>query len=542
MLNFSNDFLLFLIILSYKIICYNKLAFVQLLKQKYRITLLDKFYKMANKDFSIVITGTGFSGICVGIQLKKAGFHNFKIVEKANEVGGTWRDNTYPGAACDVKSNLYSYSFEPNPNWSRVFSPQPEILAYIKHCVKKYDLEEHILFNWEVKSAKYDEATCKWEITNQKNKKLTANIAIVGNGPLHIPSLPNIEGIQDFEGEIFHSAQWNHEYDLKGKNVCVIGTGASAIQFVPEIQPKVKNLYLMQRTAPWILPKPDEEFSNTQNVLFEKVPFIQKLNRDFIYYFNEAQVVGMMYEDKILQLGEVLGKRHINKYIKDKELRKKLTPTYRLGCKRVLLSNNYYPALAQNNVDVVIDGIQKFTKDSVVTKDGKSRKIDAIILGTGFHVADSFQYYNVTGKNGLQLKDVLHDTPEAYYGTSVHHFPNLFIMLGPNTGLGHNSMIYMIESQTNYILDAVKKMQAQNIQAIEVRKDVQTKFNEEIQKKLEGTVWLSGCKSWYLSENGKNYTVWPGFTLEFRNRTKHINLNDYHLEKIKATKKEAELV
>lgn len=262
----------------------------------------------------------------------------------------------------------------------------------------------------------------------------------------------------------------------------MIGTGASAIQFVPEIQPKVKKLYLMQRTAPWVLPKPDGEFTPTESTLFEKIPLIQKLNRDFIYYLNEAQVVGMMYNDNILKLGEVIGKRHINKYIKDPELRRKLTPTFKLGCKRVLLSNNYYQALAQPNLEVVTDGIQKFTKDSVVTNDGKSRKIDAVILGTGFHVSDSFQYYNVQGKKGVQLKDVLHDAPEAYYGTSVHQFPNLFIMLGPNTGLGHNSMIYMIESQTNYILDAIQKMIKQNIKSIDVRKDVQTKFNEKFRK------------------------------------------------------------
>ena len=288
------------------------------------------------------------------------------------------------------------------------------------------------------------------------------------------------------------------------------------------------------------MPKPDGEFTPTESTLFEKIPLIQKLNRDFIYYLNEAQVVGMMYNDNILKLGEVIGKRHINKYIKDPELRRKLTPTFKLGCKRVLLSNNYYQALAQPNLEVITDGIQKFTKDSVVTNDGKSRKIDAVILGTGFHVADSFQYYNVQGKNGVQLKDVLHDAPEAYYGTSVHQFPNLFIMLGPNTGLGHNSMIYMIESQTNYILDAVQKMLQQNIKYIEVKEDVQVEFNAEIQKKLIGTIWQSGCKSWYITESGKNHTVWPGFTLEFRNRTKNIDLSKYNVEKIKIDSKKME--
>ncbi len=494
----------------------------------------------ASKDFSVIITGTGFSGISVGIQLKKAGFHNFKILEKAPEVGGTWRDNTYPGAACDVKSNLYSFSFEPNPNWSREYSAQPEILSYIKHCVKKYNLEEHIVYNWEVKTSIYHEDTATWEIINTKKEQLFCNVVVFGNGPLHIPSLPNIPGIHDFQGAIFHSARWNHDYDLKGKNVCVIGTGASAIQFVPEIQPKVKQLYLMQRTAPWVLPKPDSEFTPTQHTLFEKLPIIQQLNRDFIYYLNEAQVLGFMYEERILKLGERIGLRHLKKYIKDETLRKKLTPTYRLGCKRVLLSNNYYPALAQSNVDVVTEGIEKFTETTVVSKDGKQRAIDAIILGTGFHVADSFQYFDVHGRGGIQMKDAFMNGPEAYYGASIHHFPNMFMMLGPNTGLGHNSMIYMIESQTNFVIDGIQKMIAQDLRSVEVKKEVQDDFNISIQQKLKNTIWDSGCKSWYISENGKNHTVWPGFTTEFRRRTKTINLNDFILEKNSIKKGEAE--
>lgn len=498
--------------------------------------------KSLNKEFSILITGTGFSGICVGIQLKKAGINNFKILEKANDVGGTWRDNTYPGAACDVKSNLYSFSFEPNPNWPREFSAQGEILQYIKHCVKKYDLEQHIIFNWEVATSIYHEKEAMWELISKTNEHLFANVAIFGNGPLHIPSLPEIEGIQDFKGEVFHSARWNHNYNLEGKNVCVVGTGASAIQFVPEIQPRVKNLYLMQRSAPWVLPKRDGEFSPTEHVLFEKVPFLQKLNRDFIYYFNEAQVIGFMYNDRILKLGEAIGTSHMKKFIKDPELRKKLTPNYRLGCKRVLLSNNYYSALAQSNVDVITDGIAKFTKNSVITQDCKERKIDALILGTGFHVADSFMYYDVHGRNDVQMKDSFTEGPHAYYGAAIHNFPNMFMMLGPNTGLGHNSMIYMIESQTNYVVDAIRKMIDQNIRSIEVREEVEEKYNREIQKKLKNTIWDSGCKSWYLSANGKNHTVWPGFTTEFRKRTAQIDLADYIVEKEPAAKREPQLV
>jgi cyclohexanone monooxygenase len=353
--------------------------------------------------------------------------------------------------------------------------------------------------------------------------------------------LPEIEGIRNFKGEVFHSARWNHEYDLTNKNVCVIGTGASAIQFVPEIQPKVKKLYLMQRTAPWVLPKPDGEFSTTQHFLFGKLPLTQKLNRDFIYYFNEAQVLGLMYEERILKLGEAIGIRYMKKFIKDKVLQKKLTPHYRLGCKRVLLSNNYYPAIAQENVEVVTDRIVKFTENTVVTDDHKERKVDAIILGTGFHVADSFLYYDVHGKNGVEMKDVFRNGAEAYYGCTVHGFPNMFMMLGPNTGLGHNSMIYMIESQTSYVLDSIQKMIVHDITSIEVKKEVQDKFNIEIQKKLKNTVWDSGCKSWYISENGKNNTVWPGFTSEFRRRTQSVNLDDYELECAPVKKKEPAL-
>lgn len=491
----------------------------------------------ASQDFSILITGTGFSGVCAGIQLKKAGIHDFRILEKAGSAGGTWRDNHYPGAACDVKSNLYSFSFEPNPNWTREYSPQKEILDYTLHCIHKYGLDEHILYNWEVSEARYHENNSTWELTSRDCQKLSSNVVIFGNGPLHIPSLPDIEGIRDFKGEVFHSAQWNHDFDLKGKNVCVIGTGASAIQFVPEIQPIVQNLYLMQRSAAWVLPKADGPFTPMQHRLFDRLPVSQRLNRDLIYLFNELQVVGFVYDERILKLGEQVGKWHIRKFIKDPALRKKLTPDYRLGCKRVLLSNNYYPALAQPNVDVVTDKIQRFTKDSVITADNKERKIDAIILGTGFHVSDSFQYYNVHGRGDVQLKEIFKDTPEAYYGTAVHGFPNMFLMLGPNTGLGHNSMIYMIESQMNYILDAIQKMKAQNIHSIEVKKDVQDTYNAEIQKKLENTIWSSGCRSWYLSENGKNYTVWPGFTLEFRNRTKTIDLDDYRVERSTVKKK-----
>lgn len=493
-------------------------------------------------DLSIIIVGTGFAGIGMGIKLKENGYNNFIIIEKANEVGGTWRENTYPGAACDVKSHLYSFSFEPNPHWTREYSPQPEILKYLIDCTDKYNLRGHIKFNWEMKKAAFDDKTSSWKVWNQDGEELEANFVILGTGPLHIPQIPDIKGMDKFKGPVFHSAQWDHSVDLKGKRVASIGTGASAIQFVPEIVPQVEQLYLFQRTAPWVLPKPDGDINDTLKAIFSDFPFTAQLNRALIYAFNELQVVGFVYNKRIMKMLEKLATAYRNKIVQDSELREKLTPKYTIGCKRILLSNNYYQSITQPNVDVITDGIKEVGENYIVTNDGQKLEVDVIICGTGFYVANSYQFMNVSGRNGVELNKLWKTTPEAYLGSTINQFPNAFVMIGPNTGLGHNSMVYMIECQLAYILDALDTMVSKGYKTMEVKKSVQDTFNQEIQDKLKDTVWnTGGCHSWYLTEDGKNATVWPDFTFKYKQRTAKINPSDYEFEKVGSEKKSRKL-
>lgn len=480
-------------------------------------------------DTEIIIIGTGFSGICMGIKLKEEGINSFIILEKAADIGGTWRDNTYPGCACDIKSHLYSYSFEPNPDWSRKFSPQPEIWDYLKHCVTKYGLTPHIRFGWEMKAARYDDDSCTWTLHNAKSEQLSAKIFILGAGGLHIPSIPNIRGIGSFTGKLFHSAQWDHTYDLNGKTVAVIGTGASSIQFVPEIVPRVKKLYLFQRTAPWVLPKPDGQINGFSKKLFRLFPLTQKLARGYIYSFNEFWAIGFNKSRTILKVAEWLGMRHLKQQVKDEKLRRKLTPHFPIGCKRILFSNNYYPSLTQPHVEVVTDAIESIGKDFIRTADGTERKTDAILCGTGFHVIDSFQFINISGSKGLRLSELWKEKPEAFLGTTVHGFPNLFFLTGPNTGLGHNSVIYIIESQVAYIMDCIRMMQQRSLKYLNVKKEVQDAFNRMIDKLSENTVFRAGCKSWYITASGKNPVIWPGYTFTFRRLTKRMKPEHYEM-------------
>jgi cation diffusion facilitator CzcD-associated flavoprotein CzcO len=474
------------------------------------------------------IAGSGFAGIGAGIKLREAGIHDFVILERGSDVGGTWRDNTYPGCACDVPSHLYSFSFEPNPNWSRTFSPQPEIWDYLRHCAKKYGVEPHVLFNHTVTEAAWDDDNEVWTIETDKGS-ITADFFISGVGALSDPKLPDIPGIETFEGHMFHSAQWDHEYDLTDKKVAVIGTGASSIQFVPKIQPKVKQLNLFQRTAPWIMPQRDRDLTRFEQRLYKLFPPVQLAMRAAIYWVRELFVLGFMRPRKGSP-GEQISRRHLNSQVKDPALRKKLTPHYRMGCKRVLISDAYYPALQQPNVDVVTDGIAEIKPHSIVTKDGTEREIDALILGTGFYVTDMPVAEYVRGRGGKTMADHWHGSPQAYLGSTVNGFPNMFFLVGPNTGLGHNSIVFMIESQLNYLMECLEQLDARGADVFEVREEVQTAFNDRLQQRLQGTVWNSGgCASWYLDENGKNTTIWPGFTWPFRQETRHFNPADYEL-------------
>ncbi len=479
-----------------------------------------------DEPFPIVIVGTGFSGIAMAVQLRKAGIDSFTILEKADGIGGTWRDNTYPGAACDVPSHLYSFSFEPKPDWSRAYSPQEEIRRYLVHCVEKYDLARHIRFHAEVTGAEFDASSATWTVRIGGAAPIRARALVLGNGALSIPSLPDIRGIGDFRGTLFHSARWNHDYDLAGKTVAVVGTGASSIQFVPQIAPTVAKLHLFQRTPPWILPKPDGDMGEWTKLAFAWVPGLRWLYRVWLYWLHELRVLGFVVDPRIMSQAEKLAKRYVASIVEDPGLRAKLTPDYTMGCKRILLSNDYYQALVRENVEVVTDGIERITARGIVTKDGIERPVDAIICGTGFTASEYLAPLRLIGKTGRNLNDVIQQNPESYLGITVHDFPNLFLLMGPNTGLGHNSMIFMIETQAEYALQAIQAIRARKLAYLDVKPETQRAFTAGLQQQLERSVWNSGCQSWYLKD-GRNATLWPSFTFAYWWQARTIDLDRF---------------
>ncbi|MEU4518245.1 NAD(P)/FAD-dependent oxidoreductase [Amycolatopsis sp. NPDC024027] len=481
--------------------------------------------------FKVVIVGTGFSGLGQAIQLEKAGIRDYVILEKAAEVGGTWRDNSYPGCACDVQSHMYSFSYEQNPGWSRSFSPQPEIFDYLKGVADKYRLREKIRFGVELTGAHWDERERRWTATTRDGREFVAQFLVSGVGGLHIPQIPDLPGIADFKGQTWHSARWNHEYDLRGKKVAVVGTGASAVQFVPKIAPDVAELTLFQRTPPWIMPKPDHAMPSWARTLFKRVPGTQRLYRNALYWLLEARAIGFNGHPAIMKAGELIAKRNIAKGIKDRALRKKVTPDYTMGCKRVLISNDYYPALARPNVDVNTAGIKEVKAHSIVDSAGVEHEVDAIVYGTGFKVTDALEYLDITGVDGRNLaKEWASAGMRTHKGITVSGYPNLFFLLGPNTALGHNSVVFMIESQARYVVDAIKLADSRGAAALDVRPGVQDEFQREIQDKLVKGVWTQGgCKSWYLDAQGVNRTIWPGFTWRYWLETRKVDPADYEL-------------
>lgn len=474
-----------------------------------------------------LIVGSGFSGLGMAIQLKKEGRHDFVVLEKAAGLGGTWRENNYPGCACDVPSHLYSFSFEPNPSWSRMFAPQSEILKYLQHCADKYGITQHLRFNSEVVHAAYDASTCHWTVQTREAVTYKTRFLVFGLGALSRPATPQLPGLPRFKGRTFHSAEWDHSFDLTGKRVAVVGTGASAIQFVPEIAKQVAHLDLYQRTPPWVVPKPDRLMSLFEQRSFRAAPAMQRAYRYAIYSLMELQAVGFTLEPRVMKLAAALGKRHLRSQVKDDTLRARLTPTYIPGCKRILMSNSYYPALASSHVEVVSDGITEVTEQGVITKRGQERAVDAIIFGTGFRVTDLLTPMTVIGEQGRDLNQVWAERVEAFLGTTVSGFPNLFMLMGPNTGLGHNSMVFMIEAQVNYALRCMDAVQKRGAGALDVAKNTQDAFNQRVMKRLRRSVWSTGCQSWYLDDRGYNPTVWPGFTFEFWLKTRRITATDY---------------
>lgn len=476
----------------------------------------------------VAIIGSGFGGLGVAIRLKREGIEDFIIFERAEDVGGTWRDNTYPGCACDVESHLYSFSFAPNPNWSHSFSQQPEIWDYLKRCAHDFGVLPHIRFNHEVRAAAWDEAAQCWRIETSQGS-YEASVLVLASGPLSEPAMPRITGLETFQGKTFHSARWDHSYDLTGRRVAVIGTGASAVQFVPEIQPKTAKLHLFQRTPPWIIPRRDRRLSRFEHSLFRRFPVAQRAARALIYIYREMFLLAFRHR-RPAGLVERLARRHLNRSVPDPELRAKLLPDYSIGCKRILISNDYLPALVRPNVEVVTEAIAEIRARSIVDASGVERPVDAIIFGTGFRATDPPLAKHIRGRDGRTAAEIWAGSPQAHVGTTVAGFPNLFILLGPNTGLGHNSVVYMIEAQIEHLMAALDLMRQSGASTIEPRPEAQADFVAAVQRRMRGTVWVAGgCASWYLDRTGRNSTIWPDFTWRFRRRVVCLNEDEYVL-------------
>jgi cation diffusion facilitator CzcD-associated flavoprotein CzcO len=479
-------------------------------------------------DAEAIVVGTGFAGLGMAIALKRAGMDSFLVLERAADIGGTWRDNVYPGCACDIPSILYSFSFEHNTKWTRVYSPQDEIWAYLRHCADRFGIRPHIRFGTEMIDAAFDEATSTWCVRTGDGKTLRARVLIGGFGPLNKPNIPKLPGLERFAGPAFHSSAWDYSVDLAGKNVAVIGTGASAIQFVPQIVPKAGRVYVFQRTAPWIIKKPDGPLGALHRRV-RKIPPLAWLERKGVYWLQESLAYGFTVNPPLLAKLEQRALRYLEREVRDPELRRKLTPTFRIGCKRILFSYDYFPALTRPNAEVVTSGIREVRERSIVDDEGVERPVDVIVFGTGFRATEGVAPIKIYGAGGVELNEAWRSGMEAYLGTSVAGFPNYFSIVGPNTGLGHNSIVLMIEAQVRYIMSALRLMKRRNARALDVRRDVQTDFNRKLQEKLKGTVWATGCKSWYLDRNGKNTTLWPGFTFDFLRKTRRIDPRRYEL-------------
>jgi cation diffusion facilitator CzcD-associated flavoprotein CzcO len=477
----------------------------------------------------VAIVGAGFSGLCMAIRLRQEGIDDFVVLERAAELGGTWRDNPYPGCQCDIPSALYSFSFAPNPDWTRFYPRQAEIRDYLRRCAEDFGVVPYIRFEHAVLGADWDEDARRWRLETSGGT-LTADVLVGAMGGLSEPATPDIPGLDGFEGTMFHSAAWNHDHDLAGERVAVIGTGASAVQFVPRIQPRVGRLHLYQRTPSWVLPDPDRRVGDFERRLFRRVPATQRLLRAGIYFAHEVSVLGTIVDRRLAKGLELIGRRHLASQVPDPELRVKLTPDYTIGCKRITFSNWYYRALTQPNAELVTDPIREVRPRSIVTADGTERELDTIILGTGFRVHDNPAFASVRGRDGRTLAEAWQGSPRAYLGATIAGFPNLFLLVGPNSAGGFNSIVFTTEAHVNYAIAGIREMERRGAQAVEVRREVYDAFARETDDRLQGSVWnRGGCSSWYLDANGRNGVWWPGFTWRLWQRTRRFDPGDYRL-------------
>jgi cation diffusion facilitator CzcD-associated flavoprotein CzcO len=495
-----------------------------------RVSVPDSSSTPLPDDVAIAIVGAGFGGLGMAIGLKQRGVHDFVVLERASDVGGTWAANTYPGCQCDVPSNLYSFSFAPNPNWTHSYPLQPQIQRYLRRCAERFGILEHTHCNCEMQQAAWDGAAGRWRIETSSGR-LSAKILVAAPGLLSEPTAPPIPGLDRFGGTAFHTARWDHGHDLTGERVALIGTGATAIQAGPQIQPKVARLHVFQRTPGWVLPYLDRAIPRGLRRLYARVPALQRLARHGVYALREALAAGMTHHRRLLVLFELIARAQLRVQVRDRLMRAQLTPRYDIGCKRVLLSNDWYPMLTAPNAELVTAPIAEVRERSIVTADGVERPIDSIILATGFRPTDPPIAHRLRGADGRLLAEVWNGSPQAYVGTVISGFPNLFLLYGPNLNLGHSSIVYMLESQIHYVVQAIALLRRGDVKALDVRPAVQRAYNEDIAHRLSTTVWnAGGCASWYLDANGRNSTMWPDYTFRYRRRVERFDVADYDLE------------
>jgi cation diffusion facilitator CzcD-associated flavoprotein CzcO len=480
----------------------------------------------------VAIVGAGFGGLGMAIKLREAGREDFLVLDRATEVGGTWEANTYPGCQCDVPSNLYSFSFAPNPGWSRTFALQPEIWAYLRRVADERGLRPHLRLGCELLEAAWSEEEKLWRVETSRGA-FTARILVAAMGGLSEPSIPDIPGFDSFEGTAFHTARWDGDHDLSGRRVAVVGTGASAIQVIPKIQPEVERLTVFQRTPPWILPHPGRPVRPRERRLFKLLPAVQRAVRGAVYWGRETYVLGFN-RHRFSGVPRQIALRHLERQVADPQLRRKLTPDYEIGCKRILLSNEYFPALQRDNVELVPDAVTEVRPHAVLTADGREHEVDTIVWGTGFKVTEMAAGNRIRGRGGSLLNEVWRQSGlQALRGTTVAGFPNLFLLVGPNTALGHNSIVFIIESQLTYVMEALRAMDDREATVLDTRPEAQAAFNDRVQRRMRGTVWVEGgCASWYLDEHGRNTTLWPGTSWSFHQATRRFIPDEHLLEAV----------
>ncbi len=474
----------------------------------------------------IIILGAGMSGLCMAIQLKRAGFENFVILEKSGGLGGTWWDNTYPGAQCDVPAHLYSYSFEPNPNWSRIYAPQEEIRRYMESCAAKFGILPHLRLNTEVTQAHFNARHGRWEIVVRGGETLHAAFFICSTGPLSMPRYPDIAGMNAFSGRVMHTSRWDHSYDMAGKSVAVIGTAASAVQLIPQIAQRARQVTVFQRTPNWIIPRRDRAFTERQKRWLRN-PLIGRSYRVLLYWQREMQRLSFNHGTLPAKLAVRMAEQHLRRHVPDPALRQVLRPDYQFGCKRVLVSDDYYPALMQPNVALITTRISHITPDGVMTADGALHAADAIVCATGFNVTGLAAMIDFRGQSGQSLGAAWSEGAQAYHGMTVADFPNFFLLLGPNTGTGHTSTLLFVEPQVKYVIRCIKELMQRKKATLMVKQEAMASHNRSLQERLSRSVWGSGCSSWYMHSNGRVEVIYPGFSFQYRKALRRVDFSDY---------------